>query len=92
MQIAAERPAASCYDDKTALRLIDALRHVDLRVPEDIPVADFDNIPLAATSNSRLSTVAEPARDMGRASEPAPGRMGHCPGGPAGLASKPGSR
>src|SRR5262249_49865150 len=66
-KIAADRPdALVCYDDQTALGLIDALRDVGIEVPRDLSVVGFDGIPFAAISNPRLTTVAVPSADMGR--------------------------
>ena len=65
--IAAELPEALvCYDDKLALALMDELRRLRVRVPEDLGIVGFDGIPSAAISNPRLTTVATPAGEMGR--------------------------
>jgi LacI family transcriptional regulator, galactose operon repressor len=62
-----DRPdAAVCYDDKTALSLIDALRTVGMRVPDDVSVAGFDDTPMASIANPRLTTVAQPTAEMAR--------------------------
>jgi LacI family transcriptional regulator len=53
------------YDDRVALALLDALRTVGVSVPGDIAVAGFDDIPFAAISNPRLTTVGQPAYEMG---------------------------
>lgn len=58
--------AVICYDDKLALALIDALRRVDVKVPDDVAVVGFDDIPFAALSNPRLTTVSQPIDEMGR--------------------------
>jgi LacI family transcriptional regulator len=58
--------AVVCYDDKLALIVMDALRSLGLRVPEDVAITGFDDIPFAALSNPRLTTVAQPAAEMGR--------------------------
>jgi DNA-binding LacI/PurR family transcriptional regulator len=58
--------ALVCFDDKLALGAMDALRARGLRVPDDIAVAGFDDIPFAAVSNPRLTTVAQPSAEMGR--------------------------
>jgi DNA-binding LacI/PurR family transcriptional regulator len=66
-EIAAGLPEALvCYDDKLALALLDSLRKLKVRVPEDIGIVGFDGIPFAAISNPRLTTVATPAGEMGR--------------------------
>ncbi len=65
--IVADLPEALvCYDDKLALALMDALRRLRIRVPEDIGMVGFDGIPFAAISNPRLTTVATPSGEIGR--------------------------
>lgn len=65
--IAADVPdAVVCYDDKLALALMDALRDIGLRVPEDVGVVGFDGIPFAAISNPRLTTVGVPSAELGK--------------------------
>jgi LacI family transcriptional regulator len=54
-----------CYDDQRALVLLDALRKADIRVPDDVGVIGFDDIPQAAISNPRLTTVSVPHADIG---------------------------
>jgi DNA-binding LacI/PurR family transcriptional regulator len=58
--------AVVCYDDKLALELMDALRRLGIRVPDDIGIVGFDGIPFAAISNPRLTTVAVPTAEIGR--------------------------
>jgi LacI family transcriptional regulator, galactose operon repressor len=66
-RIMAKSPdAVVCYDDKLALGLMDALRTAGVRVPDEVAVTGFDDIPFAAVSNPRLTTVAQPAEEMGR--------------------------
>ncbi|HEY4611066.1 MAG TPA: substrate-binding domain-containing protein, partial [Ilumatobacteraceae bacterium] len=55
-----------CYDDKTALLLMDELRAAGVRVPHDIGIVGFDDIPFARISNPRLTTVSQRADDLGR--------------------------
>lgn len=63
---ARERPdVLICYDDKLALYLLDALRHAGLRVPQDVAVTGFDGIPFAAVANPRLTTIEQPAEQIG---------------------------
>ena len=65
--IAADLPdALICYDDKLALALMDSLRGLGVRVPDDLGIVGFDGIPFAAFSNPRLTTVAVPSSEMGR--------------------------
>ncbi len=65
--IATELPEALvCYDDKLALSLMDALRRLGIRVPDDVAIVGFDGIPSTAISNPRLTTVTTPSGEMGR--------------------------
>lgn len=66
-KIAADRPdVVICYDDKLALSTIDALRGLGIHVPNDIAVVGFDDIPFASMASPRLTTVAQPAAQMGQ--------------------------
>ena len=58
--------AVICYDDKLALALLDGLRSRGIDVPGDVAVVGFDDMPFAALSNPRLTTVATPTVEMGR--------------------------
>ena len=66
-RIARDLPEALiCYDDKLALALMDGLRACGLDVPRDVGIAGYDDIPFAACSNPRLTTVASPSAEIGR--------------------------
>ncbi len=54
-------------NDTVAFGAMTALREAGLRIPEDVAVAGFDDIPLAAHANPPLTTVRLPAVQMGRA-------------------------
>lgn len=49
--------AVICFDDDHALRLMTAAHKRGLRIPQDIAVLGFNNIPLSRTSDPPLSTV-----------------------------------
>ena len=67
MQIRDDRPdVVVCYDDKTALNLMDELCTAGLRIPADVAVVGFDDIPFARIANPRLTTVAQPSDELGR--------------------------
>ena len=53
------------YDDRVALGLLDGFRTIGVAVPRDVAVAGFDDIPFAEISNPRLTTIAQPAAEMG---------------------------
>jgi DNA-binding LacI/PurR family transcriptional regulator len=66
-RIAADLPEALvCYDDKLALALMNALRDLGIRAPQEVGIVGFDGIPFAAISNPRLTTVATPTGELGR--------------------------
>ena len=65
--IAADLPEALvCYEDVLALALMDALRRLGIRAPDDVGIVGFDGILFAEISNPRLTTVATPLAEMGR--------------------------
>jgi DNA-binding LacI/PurR family transcriptional regulator len=49
--------AVVCWGDEYALRLMTSLHKLDLRIPEDVAVMGFRNIPLAGMSDPPLSTI-----------------------------------
>ena len=53
------------FNDISAIGAIRALREAGLRVPEDVSVVGFDDIPGAAYQNPGLTTVRQPLRKMG---------------------------
>ncbi|QEW24048.1 HTH-type transcriptional repressor CytR (plasmid) [Paracoccaceae bacterium] len=54
-----------CENDALALGTIDTIRHeFGLRVPDDIAVIGFDDVPQAASPNYRLTTYRQPLTDM----------------------------
>jgi len=53
-------------NDLMAIGAIRALEDHGLNVPQDIGVAGFDNIPLAALAKPRLTTIDIPAYEMGQ--------------------------
>jgi LacI family transcriptional regulator len=63
---AEERPTAIfAANDISAIRVIEVARELGLRVPEDVSVIGYDNVPEAASSTPPLSTVAQPLHEMG---------------------------
>ncbi|MBE0695319.1 MAG: LacI family DNA-binding transcriptional regulator [Anaerolineaceae bacterium] len=64
---AEKRPTAIfAFDDQLAILVLNAMRYYRLRVPEDISVIGFDNIPMSAHSNPPLTTIDIPKRRIGR--------------------------
>lgn len=61
-----DRPTAVfAANDMSALGVIAVARELGLRVPEDLSVIGFDDIPEAASSTPPLTTVAQPLHDLG---------------------------
>jgi DNA-binding LacI/PurR family transcriptional regulator/signal transduction histidine kinase/ActR/RegA family two-component response regulator len=56
--------AVVAANDNMALGAIEALRKWGRRVPRDVPVIGFDDLPLAAAGNPPLTTVAQPLARM----------------------------
>ncbi len=55
--------AAVCTNDATAVKLLEAAAAAGVRVPQDLAVVGFDNIPLAEAFS--LTTVAQPSQEIG---------------------------
>jgi DNA-binding LacI/PurR family transcriptional regulator len=58
--------ALFAYNDISAIGSIWAVREAGLRVPEDISIVGFDDIPGAAFANPGLTTVRQPLIKMGQ--------------------------
>lgn len=61
-----ERPTAVfAANDASAIHLMDIAAELGLRVPEDLSVVGFDNIPESWSTTPPLTTVAQPLHRMG---------------------------
>ena len=61
-----DRPTAVfAANDLMAIATIDAARDFSLRIPEDLSIVGFDDVPEAVASTPPLTTVAQPIRQMG---------------------------
>jgi DNA-binding LacI/PurR family transcriptional regulator len=58
--------AVVCCNDPTALAVLEQLKESGRRVPDDIAVIGFDDIPEASYSQPPLTTVRQPMAEMGR--------------------------
>jgi DNA-binding LacI/PurR family transcriptional regulator len=62
----ADAPTAIfAVSDTLAIGVIAGLRSVGKRVPDDVAVAGFDDISLAAQIDPPLTTIAQPMRELG---------------------------
>lgn len=58
--------AVFCFNDMTAIGLLNALQRRGIRVPEQISVVGFDDIEFSAHCFPPLTTVRQPTDEMGR--------------------------
>ncbi len=56
--------AVFCVNDLTAMGAIDGARSLGARVPDDVWVAGYDDIPMAAWDSFDLTTVSQPVSAM----------------------------
>jgi LacI family transcriptional regulator len=57
--------AVFAANDMMALGAMSVIRDVGLRVPDDIAVVGFDDIPTAALTSPGLTTIAMPKSELG---------------------------
>ena len=58
--------AIFCYNDMGAIGALTALKQAGLRVPEDVSLVGFDDIPFANYVDPPLTSVHQPKDEMGR--------------------------
>ncbi|MBO9195906.1 substrate-binding domain-containing protein [Rhizobium sp. 16-449-1b] len=56
--------AIFCCNDIMALAVIDAARERGIRIPDDLAVVGFDDIPMASWNSYQLTTVRQPVERM----------------------------
>ena len=62
------RPTALlCANDQMAIGAIEYCRAARIRIPEDLSIVGFDDVPIARLIAPALTTVSQPAREMGYA-------------------------
>ncbi|MDC7227812.1 MAG: GntR family transcriptional regulator [Spirochaetales bacterium] len=60
------RPTAfSCYNDQSALMVIQAIKDSGLRFPEDVSVVGFDDSIESMPNDMRITTIKHPKEEMG---------------------------
>lgn len=57
--------AMVCFNDVAAIGVIRALHDVQIRVPQDVSILGFDDVPYAAFHSPRLTTIRQPLHAMG---------------------------
>jgi LacI family repressor for deo operon, udp, cdd, tsx, nupC, and nupG len=58
--------AVFCYNDMTAIGLIDAAGTAGLSLPADLAIVGFDDVVFAQFCHPPLTTIAQPIAEMGR--------------------------
>lgn len=58
--------AIFCYNDMTALGVLQAVRARGLKIPEDVSIGAFDDLFVASYTSPPLTTIRQPKREMGR--------------------------
>ena len=66
MRVRPRATALFAFNDISAMGAIRALRENGLRVPEDVSVLGFDDIPSAAYQHPGLTTIRQPLYEMGQ--------------------------
>lgn len=57
--------ALICYNDQIAVKVMELLREVGLRVPENLSLVSFDDSDLASSGEVKLTTLAHPKHQLG---------------------------
>lgn len=65
LRLAKKPTAVLCSNDWTAIGALNAIASAGFRVPHDISIAGFDDIPLASYTTPPLTTVSMSAADVG---------------------------
>ena len=62
-----DRPTAIiCYNDQLAIKLMDIVKSMDMRIPEDVSIIGFDDYQLSKYMSPKLTTIRHPKEKMGR--------------------------
>lgn len=57
--------AIVCYNDQLAVSLLDTVRELGLRIPEDLSIIGYDDSFLATATEIKLTTIEHPKSDLG---------------------------
>ncbi|PGT90183.1 MULTISPECIES: GntR family transcriptional regulator [Bacillaceae] len=64
--LSGERPTGIvCYNDEVAISVLNLLRELGLKVPEDISIVGYDDSYLAEASETKITSVTHPKMEMG---------------------------
>lgn len=57
--------AIVCYNDQLALHVLNLIKQLGLRVPDDVSIVGFDDSSLAVATDVKLTSVIHPKMEMG---------------------------
>jgi GntR family transcriptional regulator of arabinose operon len=57
--------AIVCYNDQLAVSLLDTIRELGLRIPEDLSMIGYDDSFLATATETKLTTIEHPKSALG---------------------------
>jgi len=66
LELESRPTAVFARNDFTAMGALNAIKRAGLRIPEDIALVGYDDIPLASHTSPTLTTVRQPTREQGR--------------------------
>ncbi len=58
--------AVLCASDNLAVETIHILNQFDIRIPQDVSIIGYDNVPISELLVPRLTAIAQPFKEMGR--------------------------
>jgi DNA-binding LacI/PurR family transcriptional regulator len=62
-----DRPTAiCCSNDEVAIGLYRACRELNIRIPDDLSIIGFDNVPMSTLVEPNLTTIQQPFDEMSR--------------------------
>ncbi|MHC9533476.1 substrate-binding domain-containing protein [Dellaglioa sp. L3N] len=62
-----DRPTAIiCYNDQLAIKLMDIVKSMNMKIPEDVSIIGFDDYQLSKYMSPKLTTIRHPKEKMGR--------------------------
>lgn len=62
-----QRPTAIiCYNDQIAVQALQAIREMDLKIPEDVALVGYDDSYISTATEVKLTTIRHPKEELGR--------------------------
>lgn len=54
-----------CYNDEIAINVLNVLRELEIKVPEELSIVGYDDSNLAEASETKITSITHPKMDMG---------------------------